>query len=262
MPRLDGKVALVSGGARGLGLAMAQAMAAEGAAVAIGDLRLDEASAAATALGDAALAVFLDVTDEASWAAAVAATVERFGSLQVLVNNAGTAEGAPLADTSLDSYRRVIDVNQVGVFLGMRSAIGPMDAAGGGSIVNISSIDGMTGSPRIISYIASKWAVRGMTKAAAMELAPRNIRVNSVHPGYIPTRLGTPDGADSAQVEDLLRGHAERLAPMGRAGTPEEIARLVVFLASDESSYCTGSEFTADGGLTAGYPAPGSPHPY
>ena len=260
--RLEHKVALISGGARGLGRAMADEFVAEGARVVIGDVLHDESEAAADALGDRAIAVGLDVTNEDAWAAAVAATTSAFGRLNVLVNNAGRAEGSPLATTSLESYRRVTEVNQTGVFLGMRSVIEPMTAAGGGSIVNVSSIDGLVGSPRIISYVASKWAVRGMTKAAAMELAPRNIRVNSVHPGHVHTLLASEPGQDRALVERMIDEHTARFAPMQRTGEPIEIARLAVFLASDDSSYCTGSEFVADGGFTAGYAGPGSANPF
>jgi len=262
MGSLDGKVALVSGGARGLGAAMVEAFVREGAQVVIGDVLDDDASMLASSLGDAAVALHLDVTDEASWEDAITRTVARFGGLHILVNNAGTAEGSPLATTTLDSYRRVIDVNQTGVFLGMRSAIAPMTDAGGGSIINISSIDGMVGAPRVISYIASKWAVRGMTKAAAMELAPSGIRVNSIHPGHVHTLLASTPDQDRAMIERIVEEHCERLAPMGRTGLPSEIAAVAVFLASNASSYCTGSEFVVDGGLTAGYPSPGSPHPF
>jgi len=258
MGALDGKVALISGGARGMGAAEARCFAAEGAAVVIGDVRADEGAALAAAIGDAARFVPLDVTDEASWAGAVEAAVDAFGSLTVLVNNAGIAEGASLADTTLDSYRRVIEVNQIGVFLGMKAAIDPMTGAGGGSIVNISSIDGLVGMNNVVSYVASKWAVRGMTKTAAMELAPRGIRVNSIHPGFILTELGT-DNLGVEPVHRMLETYSARMAPMKRAGRPEEIAALACFLASDTSSYSTGSEFVADGGLIAGYPAPGTP---
>jgi 3alpha(or 20beta)-hydroxysteroid dehydrogenase len=150
-------------------------------------------------------------------------------------------------------------VNQTGVFLGMRAAIEPMKAAGGGSIINISSIDGMVGMNLVVPYVASKWAVRGMTKAAAMELGPFGIRVNSIHPGFIvDTELGTEEGGDASATHALLESHTGRLAPMQRAGKPDEIARLALFLASDDSSYSTGSEFVADGGLIAGVPAPGT----
>lgn len=241
-----------------MGAAEAILFAEEGARVVVCDVLDEEGLAVARDIGSRALYVHLDVTSEAGWAAAVERTREAFGKLDVLVNNAGIAEAAPLAEMSLESYRRVIDVNQVGVFLGMRAAVAPMRAAGGGSIVNISSIDGMVGMNGILSYVASKWAVRGMTRAAAMELGAEGIRVNSIHPGFVLTDLGTPEGMEPADLHALLDGHTKRLAPLGRSGQPEEIARLALFLASDESSYSTGSEFVADGGLIAGYPAPGS----
>jgi 3alpha(or 20beta)-hydroxysteroid dehydrogenase len=158
---------------------------------------------------------------------------------------------------TLDSYRRVTEVNQTGVFLGMKAAVEPMTAAGGGSILNISSIDGLIGMNNVMGYIASKWAVRGMTKAAAMELAERGIRVNSIHPGFIHTRMGNPDGVAGAR--SLLDAYTTRAVPLGRTGEPEDIARLALFLASDESSYCSGSEFVADGGLIAGLKLPTIP---
>lgn len=262
MGRLDGRVAFVSGGARGIGAAIVRAFVAEGASVAVGDLRSDETSALAAELRGSVLAVPLDVTDERSWEAAIALTVERLGALHVLVNNAGVAEGAPLAEMTLESWRRVIDVNQTGVFLGMRTAVAPMTDSGGGSIVNISSMDGLVAAPRIMSYVASKWAVRGMTKVAAMELAPHGIRVNSIHPGHILTQLGSSDRVPQEVLDEMITAHVRRFAPMQRPGTVEEIAALALFLASDESSYSTGSEFVADGGFTAGYPAPGSPEPF
>jgi 3alpha(or 20beta)-hydroxysteroid dehydrogenase len=180
----------------------------------------------------------------------------------VLVNNAGLAEGASIDDTTLESYRRVTEVNQTGVFLGMKTVIPAMKRAGHGSIINMSSIDGLVGSPRIISYIASKWAVRGMTKAVAMEMGPFSIRVNSIHPGHVVTELGLRDGLDPSIITAMVEEHTARHAPMQRTGTPQEIAAMAVFLASNESSYCTGAEFVVDGGFTAGYPAPGSPNPY
>jgi 3alpha(or 20beta)-hydroxysteroid dehydrogenase len=159
---------------------------------------------------------------------------------------------------TLESYRRVTEVNQTGVFLGMKAVIEPMTAVGGGSILNISSIDGMMGMDNLMSYVASKWAVRGMTKTAARELAPRGIRVNSIHPGFILTEMGVPDGIDASEIHTLLDAYTGKMAPLGRSGRPEDIAKLALFLASDESAYSTGSEFVADGGLTAGYPPPGS----
>ena len=258
MDRMEGKVALISGAARGMGQAEARLFAAEGAKVAVCDVRDAEGKAVAEEIGANATYLHLDVTQEDEWGAAVAATTSAFGKLDVLVNNAGIAEAAPLAEMSLESYQRVIDVNQTGVFLGMRAVVEAMTAAGGGSIVNISSIDGLIGMNNIISYVASKWAVRGMTKAAAMELATHGIRVNSIHPGFIHTHLAVEEESHLAATHALLAAHTARLAPMGRTGEPEEIARLALFLASDESSYSTGSEFVADGGLVAGYPPPGS----
>ena len=259
MGRLDGKVALISGGARGMGQAEARLFAAEGAKVAVCDVRDGEGKAVAEQIGASALYHRLDVTCEDDWATAVAATTGAFGKLDVLVNNAGIAEGAPLEEMTLESYRRVTEVNQTGVFLGMKAVVAPMTAAGGGSILNISSIDGLVGMNGILSYVASKWAVRGMTKAAAMELGDRGIRVNSIHPGFIRTTLGTGDGIEVEDVHAMLDAHSQRLTPLGRVGQPEEIAKLALFLASDESSYSTGSEFVADGGLIAGVPAPGTP---
>lgn len=226
MGRLDGKVALVSGGARGLGRAMVEEFLEEGARVMIGDVLMDDARSAADSLGTACEAVHLDVTLEESWSAAVGATCDAFGGLDVLVNNAGIAEGSAFADTSLESYRRVTEVNQTGVFLGMRAAVEPMTARGGGSIVNVSSIDGMVGAPFIISYIASKWAVRGMTKAVAMELAPRGIRVNSLHPGHVHTLLASQPGEDRAPIEAMIEEHTRRHAAMGRTGTPRELSLI------------------------------------
>lgn len=262
MGRLDGKVALISGGARGLGRAMAEEFVAEGARVVIGDVLEETAAATAREIGERVLAIRLDVTQERGWEEAIRSTLAAFGALDVLVNNAGTAEGSAFHETSLESYRRVTEVNQTGVFLGMRAAVEPMTRAGGGSIVNISSIDGLVGSPGIISYIASKWAVRGMTKAVAMELAPRGIRVNSIHPGHVHTLLASQPGQDRRPIEEMIERHTRRFAPMGRTGRPSEIAKLAVFLASEDSSYCTGSEFVADGGFTAGYASPGSPDPF
>lgn len=258
MGRLDGKVALVSGAARGLGQAQAELFAKEGAKVAVCDVRDELGQAVAEGIGANAVYLHLDVTLEDDWEAAVISATILFGKLNVLINNAGIAESAPLAEMTLESYRRVIDVNQTGVFLGMRAVVGPMTDAGGGSILNISSIDGMVGMDNVISYVASKWAVRGMTKTAARELAPRGIRVNSIHPGFVLTRLAIEDETQIPPIHALLEAHATKLAPMGRPGKPEEIAQLALFLASDESSYSTGSEFVADGGLIAGYPPPGS----
>jgi 3alpha(or 20beta)-hydroxysteroid dehydrogenase len=252
--RLDGKVALVSGAARGMGQAHAAAFAREGAKVVVCDVIDEEGEAVARDLGSVAVYHHVDVTQPGDWESAVAAGVAAFGKLDVLVNNAGIVEPSPFEGMTLESYRRVTEINQTGVFLGMQAAIAPMKQAGGGSIINISSIDGMVGMNNVMSYIASKWAVRGMTKAAAMELAPYDIRVNSVHPGFIHTRMGNPDGVEGAR--EALDTYTGAVVPLRRTGEPEDIAKLVVFLASDDSSYSTGSEFVADGGMIAGYHLP------
>lgn len=244
---LDGRVALVTGAARGQGEAEARRLAADGAAVVVTDVLDDEGRAVAASIGDRAMYQRLDVTQEGDWQRAVEEAARRFGPVTVLVNNAGIARGAPLAATSLDDYLAVVQVNQVGVFLGMRAVVPPMSAAGRGSIVNVSSVDGMTGMAFVVGYVASKFAVRGMTKVAALELGSLGIRVNSVHPGGVDTPMLRPDGVD----RDLSAFFAR--VPLGRIGTVDDVASLVSFLASDESSYCTGAEFVVDGGLTAGF---------
>jgi 3alpha(or 20beta)-hydroxysteroid dehydrogenase len=244
MGRLEGKVALVTGAARGQGEAELRLFAAEGAKVVAADVRVEEGERLAAELGDDVLFVRLDVADEAAWAAAVAATLERFGTLNVLVNNAGIGHTAPFEQHTLADYERVIAVNQTGVFLGMRSVIGPMRDAGGGSIVNISSGAGLRATKYMVAYAASKYAVTGMTAAGALELARHGIRVNSIHPGVVDTpMLGEFfDAADNALV---------RATPMRRMARPEEIANVALFLASDESSYMTGAHVPVDGGITA-----------
>ncbi|MFD1813325.1 glucose 1-dehydrogenase [Rhodococcus gannanensis] len=242
MGRVDDKVALISGGARGMGAAHARMLVAEGAKVVIGDILDDEGKALAAELGDAARYVHLDVTSPDDWTAAVATAVDDFGKLNVLVNNAGIVNGAPLQHLKLAKWKQILDVNLTGTFLGMQVVVEPMIAAGGGSIVNVSSVEGLRGSPWAHGYVATKWGVRGLAKSAALELAPHNIRVNSIHPGLIRTPMteGLP--------EDLVK------IPLGRPAESEEVSTFVVFLASDESSYSTGSEFVMDGGLTAAVP--------
>ena len=258
MGRLDGKVAVVSGAARGMGQAEARLFAAEGAKVVLGDIVDAEGKAVAEEIGKDAIYVHLDVRREEDWAAAMAASAEAFGPPNVLVNNAGIGEMVAFDEMTLEDYRRVTEINQTGVFLGMKAAIEPMTAAGGGSIINISSIMGLTGANMVLPYIAAKWAVRGMTKAAAIELAPRKIRVNSVHPGFIKTMIGNPTGEPRPEGNTLLDDFTRKWTPMQRTGQPEDIAKLVLFLASDDSAYSTGSEFVADGGMIAGYPSPGT----
>ncbi len=249
MADLKGKVALITGAARGQGAAEAKLFAARGAKVMLCDVLDKEGKKLAEKIGKAAAYMSLDVTDEAAWAEVVKQTVKKFGKLNVLVNNAGIITPVvPIADTSTDDYMRVINVNQLGVFLGMRSVVAAMKKAGGGSIVNISSIDGLTGMYGAAAYVASKFAVRGMTKVAALELGRYNIRVNSIHPGGVATKILDDIGLSANQGAAAFKA-----VPLGRIGRPEEMANLAAYLASDDSSYSTGSEFVADGGMTAGF---------
>ena len=245
--RLEGKVAMISGAARGMGAAEARLFVAEGARVVLGDVRHEDGEALAKELGDAASYIGLDVTDESSWLGAVAFARERFGKLDVLVNNAGILHFAALEETELADFERVIRVNQIGTFLGMKSAAPALREAGGGSIVNISSAAGLEGVSGVIAYGASKWAVRGMTKTAALELGASGIRVNSVHPGGVDTPMVAVEA-----VTEETRVAAYGGNPIPRIGRPEEVAELVCWLASDASSYSTGAEFVIDGGSTAG----------
>lgn len=243
MGRVEGKVALISGGGRGMGAAHARALAAEGAKVMIGDILDEEGAKLADELGsDTARFVRLDVTAPEQWQAAVDAAVETFGSLDVLVNNAGIAKYNALENFDLAAWQQVLDVNLTGTMLGMHAAVAPMKAAGGGSIINISSVEGMRGTAGLYGYVASKWAVRGLAKTAAVELAPHNIRVNSVLPGLIRTRMTIAIPDDSLQI------------PLGRGAKSAEVSTAVVFLASDESSYMTGADLVLDGGLSVGIP--------
>ncbi len=253
MARLDGKVAIVTGAARGQGEAEARLFAQEGAKVVLADVLDEEGTAVAKDIGSAATYVHLDVSDEAQWAGAIEAAAA-FGALTVLVNNAAIIRPKAIEDTSLADYLSVISVNQVGCFLGMRSAAAPMKAAGGGSIVNVSSIDGMRSENGLVSYTASKFAIRGMTKTAALEFGHHGIRVNSVHPGGINTVMGNP----MAIAEETMNTIYARQA-IPRIGRPEEVANVVLFLASDEASFCTGSEYMVDGGWLAGHIEPALP---
>jgi 3alpha(or 20beta)-hydroxysteroid dehydrogenase len=248
--RLDGKVALITGGARGMGKSHVRHFVAEGARVVFGDVLDEQGEYVAARLGGRCCRyTHHDVTREDDWAAAVALAVAEFGRLDVLVNNAGVLRFARIADMPLAEFRRVLEVNAVGCWLGMKAVTGPMTAAGGGSIVNISSIEGFAGAEGLSAYAASKFAIRGMTKVAARELARFGIRVNSVHPGGVLTRMiiESADARSPDQAEAFLAA-----LPLGRFAEPVEISRLVAFLAGEESSYSTGSEFTADGGLLSG----------
>jgi 3alpha(or 20beta)-hydroxysteroid dehydrogenase len=240
MGSMDGHVALISGGARGMGAAEAALFVAEGAQVIIGDVLDEEGAATAAGLGDACQYVHLDVTSADDWAAAVAAAEAAYGPVSALVNNAGIVEWGTIEATTPETFRRVLEINLVGVFLGMHTTIPSMRRAGGGAIVNISSTAGMMGYSLISAYVASKWGVRGLTKTAALELAADGIRVNSVHPGPIATPMTA--GLDAGMTATQ---------PIPRFGTVEEVAALVRFLVV-EATFTTGAEFVIDGGAIVG----------
>ena len=242
MGRVDGKVALISGGARNIGGASARQLVAEGAKVVIGDLLDEEGAALAEELGDSARYVHLDVTSDEDWRTAVALAVAEFGRLNVLFNNAGIFNGGTIQRYKREQWQAMLDVNLTGAFLGIQAAADAIIAAGGGSIINTSSIEGLRGTPWAHGYVASKWGLTGLTKSTAMELAPHGIRVNSIHPG----RISTP--ATDQMPENLIP------IPLGRPGLPEEVATFAVFLASDESSFATGAEFVVDGGTVMHIP--------
>jgi cyclopentanol dehydrogenase len=249
MDRLKGKVALISGGARGQGAAEARLFAGEGAKVVIGDVRDDQCRKTADEINAetgarAVAAVHLDVTRAADWRAAVDICQREFGGLDILVNNAGIFNMSGLEDTSEELWDSIVNINQKGVWLGMKNAVAAMRQRGAGSIINISSVAGLTGSTGSTAYHGTKGAVRLLTKAAAVQYAREKIRVNSVHPGLIST-----------QMVDIIpagqRAQFNTIVPMGREGKPEEVANVVLFLASDDASYVTGAEFVVDGGLNA-----------
>ncbi|MFI0352797.1 SDR family NAD(P)-dependent oxidoreductase [Actinomadura sp. 9N407] len=248
MARLDGKVALITGGARGIGEAHARAFVAEGAKVVIGDILEERGTALADEIG--ATFIRMDVTSSAAWTAAVDRTVELHGKLNVLVNNAGILRFRTVAEMTEEELRQVLDINLIGPWLGMKAVIEPMKAAGGGSIVNTSSIEGYAAAGGLSAYAASKFGVRGITKAAAQELGPFGIRVNSVHPGGVATELALdPANSEATNID----GEAFfKALPLGRWGQPQDIAGAAVYLASDESAYCTGTEILVDGGLLSG----------
>ena len=242
MGRVEDKVVLISGGARNIGGASARMLVTEGAKVVLADLLDEEGAALAAELGESARYVHLDVTSEEEWKAAVEFTLSEFGRLDVLFNNAGIFNGGQLQRYKAEQWQQMIDVNLTGAFFGAKASADAIIAAGGGSIINTSSIEGLRGTPWAHGYVASKWGLTGLTKSLAMELAPHGIRVNSIHPG----RISTP--ATDQMPENLIP------IPLGRAGRPEEVAAFVVFLASDESSFSTGSEFVVDGGTVMHIP--------
>jgi 3alpha(or 20beta)-hydroxysteroid dehydrogenase len=248
MGKLAGKVAIVTGGARAMGEATARLFVAEGAWVVIADVLKEEGQALAKELGTNAVFQHLDVSDEAGWQAAADVAVQQFGGIDVLVNNAGILKFTALVDTPLADFQRILNVNLVGCFLGMKTVAPLMMQKGSGSIVNISSIDGMKGANSLGAYAASKWGVRGITKVAALEFGHRGVRVNSVHPGGVDTPMGNPRGMTAEEMAPLYKG-----VPLQRVGQPIEVARASLFLASDDASYINGAELTVDGGWTAGH---------
>lgn len=245
MARLDGKVAIVTGGAQGQGAQIARDFVAEGAKVFVADVADDQGVALADELGEGACFRHHDVSDERSWTDLVAEVNAAFGPVNVLANNAGVLRFGEIATGDLDDVELMWRVNQMGVFLGMRAVVPTMVAHGGGSIINASSVEGLAGMAGCTGYAATKWAIRGMTKCAAMELGGRGIRVNSVHPGMIDTPMTRVHGGDVAMEFGASK------VPMRRVGTPRDIGPVYVFLASDESGYMNGAELAVDGGVTA-----------
>jgi 3alpha(or 20beta)-hydroxysteroid dehydrogenase len=251
MKRFENRTVIVTGGARGMGASHARGFIAEGANVVIADVVDKEGQSLVDELGSRAIFSRLDVTSEADWAATVTAAENAFGPVSVLVNNAGIVHFARIADTEPADWSRVIEINLTGTYLGIRALASSMRKAGGGAIVNISSGAAMSGAFGLGAYVASKWGVRGLTKTAALELARDNIRVNSIHPGATRTTM-----AAQPDVEAVMAASVKNLA-IPRIAEPEELTRLVLFVASDEASFSTGSEFIADGGALLG-PVPGA----
>ncbi|MBD3107461.1 glucose 1-dehydrogenase [Bacillus sp. AGMB 02131] len=243
MARLEGKVAIITGAAQGMGASHARKFIEEGAKVVLTDLNEEKGQAFAAELGESAIFVKQNVASAEDWQKVVEAAEEAFGKVDVLVNNAGITMAKSILQVSVEEYRRIVEINQVSVFLGMKTVIPAMQKAGGGSIVNISSMNGIVAGA--IGYTDTKFAVRGMTKAAAVECANYGIRVNSVHPGVIATPMVVQE--DTKAAVEAFSKHI----PLKRVAEPEEVSNLVLYLASDESCYSTGSEFIIDGGLTA-----------
>jgi 3alpha(or 20beta)-hydroxysteroid dehydrogenase len=256
MGRLDGKVAVVTGAARGSGEAIARRFVSEGARVVVADVLDELGKQTVEGLGEGALYHHCDVSEERDWEDLMAYTVSQMGPLNTLVNNAAVLHINEIQDTTVEAYLRIARVNELGTFLGIRAAIGPMRDAGGGSIINISSIDGHYVAPRTSAYSASKFAVRGLTKVAALELGRYGIRVNAICPA-----AGNPQMVLESLPADLVKSYSERLAnmrdlmkppPVGRFGQMDDVAATALFLASDDSAYYSGADFMLDGGATCG----------
>ncbi|MET9531156.1 glucose 1-dehydrogenase [Streptomyces sp. NPDC006649] len=256
MGKLDGRVVVITGAARGQGEQEARLFVAEGAKVLLGDVLDEQGAALAKELGESAAYVRLDVTREADWSAAAAVAKETFGKIDGLVNNAGILRFNELVTTPLDEFQQVVQVNQVGAFLGIRTIAPEIEAAGGGTIVNTASYTALTGMAFVGSYAATKAAIVGLTRVAAMELAAKGIRVNAMCPGAIDTPMSNPaqldPDADPAESSAALDELYRKLVPLGRVGRPEEVARLALFLSGEDSSYITGQPFVIDGGWLAG----------
>jgi 3alpha(or 20beta)-hydroxysteroid dehydrogenase len=252
MKRFANRTVIITGGARGMGASHARGFLAEGANVVIADLLEQEGRTLANGLGDRAIFSRLDVTSDRDWAATVAAAEAAFGPISVLINNAGIVRFGQIEETEPAVWHQVMDVNVTGAYLGIRNVVSSMRKAGGGSIVNISSGAGFTATFGLAAYVASKWAVRGLTKTAALELGHDNIRVNSIHPGAIRTPILAAHAPDAAAMAATMAGAGVGLSAIPRIAEPEEITRLVLFVASDDASFSTGSEFIADGGLLLG----------
>jgi 3alpha(or 20beta)-hydroxysteroid dehydrogenase len=262
MGRLDGKVTIVTGAARGTGEAIARLCAEEGARVLLGDVQTEAGARVAAEIGPAARFVPLDVTSESDWARAVEEARRHFGGVHVLVNNAAVLLMAAIEDTTPEDFERVVRVNQLGPFLGIRAVQGVMKEAGGGSIVNISSIDGVTAKNGLAAYAGSKWALRGITRVAALELGRFGIRVNAVCPEAGSTAMIAPYVPEGVDLEVAVSFSQPHLAPQRKRRSGEKIldvAKLVVFLASDDSASCTGADFVVDGGNLAGSVVRGTP---
>lgn len=255
MGRLEGKVAIITGAAQGMGEATARLFASEGAKVVVADVLEDEGKKVAADIGDAAIFCKLDVREEDQWKAAVQAAVDAFGKLTTLVNNAAVLHFTAAENIEKADLERVLGINVIGPLMGMKHAIPELTKNDQSVIVNISSVDGLRGSNGLIAYTASKWAVRGITKSLAYEFGPRGVRVVSVHPGGVNTKMGNPSGDTG---EELARPY--RSVPLQRIGEPEEIARATMFVCSDDASYVSGAEIAVDGGWTAGRYEPALPN--